>query len=464
MSIENRRTIKLCVTGFVVIMALLVSTSVFARGSAEARPDTYAIQMILWPGPESDAFAAVASHWNNNIGPDLGITVEVILFGRDQMHLRQEAIMAAGSDEVDVFQIGSVRYGRYLPFLEPIDPYFDDPEINRWGASPDNMMQGVLSPYIVDGNLMGVPRDVSVHYLYYRQDLMDELLSNSDWQARYRELSREHLGQAMDPKDPDDWTWDDYLAASYFFTRAYNPDSPTEYGNFTHGRVMGPTGFLWTNAMWGHGGDWYGPDGRVTFDTEASRRALEIWGTSFQQGLTPPGSVTGEYPESNEAMISGQVAMGVHWNAAFSTAIETPDSPVQGKFNIVAPPAGPEGRFAYNHSLGYALNTNSSHKRETMTFLTWLFTDEANEIYARAGGIPPVAPILADLTDMRPDFGVMADVLDNYGRALPPQTGAIEVLAAEYLSDIWTGSVSADRGLPELERDAQREIDEVMRR
>ena len=143
--------------------------------------------------------------------------------------------------------------------------------------------------------------DLSAHFLYYRSDLIEKLLAEADWQETYKKISLEQMGVEMIPKHPDEWTWDDYLATSFFFTKQYNPDSPVEYGNFTHGKVMGPTAFLWTNAYWSFGGDWFDADGKVAFDNEAARKALEIWKTSFGKGLTPPGSVNGEYAEDNEA-------------------------------------------------------------------------------------------------------------------------------------------------------------------
>jgi uncharacterized protein (DUF1800 family) len=34
----------------------------------------------------------------------------------------------------------------------------------------------------------------------------------------------------MVPKDPDNWTWQDWMATALFFTKDVNPDSPTRYG------------------------------------------------------------------------------------------------------------------------------------------------------------------------------------------------------------------------------------------
>ena len=297
-----------------------------------------------------------------------------------------------------------------------------------------------------------------MHFLYYRFDLIEKLLADADWQETYKKISLEQMGVEMTPKHPDEWTWDDYLATSFFFTKQYNPDSPVEYGNFTHGKVMGPTAFLWTNAYWSFGGDWFDADGKVAFDNEAARKALEIWKTSFGKGLTPPGSVNGEYAEDNEAFLAGQVALSVHWNAAYQT-LDAEDSPIHGKIAVTAPPAGPEGRFAYNHTLGVGISKYSEHKEDAARWVAWLYGDEAAKLYADAGGIPPSIQVLADMAEARPDFGYMADVVNKYGRNLPPTAGIIEDIACGGLSNAWTDVVTIDEGLAAVQADCSAEME-----
>ena len=66
--------------------------------------------------------------------------------------------------------------------------------------------------------------------MYYRTDLIAKLLSDPAWQAKYTEIAQAKLGKALAPKDPDQWTWDDYAATAMFFTKSINSDSPTRYG------------------------------------------------------------------------------------------------------------------------------------------------------------------------------------------------------------------------------------------
>jgi len=425
---------------------------------AFAADEMYTVRMVYWPGPESDAMQKVLEYFNDNLAEEAGFRVEQELFGRDQIMLKQEALMTAGSSDVDLFFTASRWLGKYYTFMEPVQPYIDNPDVNIWGSDTSGRIQAAVDGFRgMDGTLYGVPMDMSAHFLYYRSDYIDQLLTDPAWQETYKKISLEQMGVEMTPKDPDEWTWDDYLATSYFFTRQYNPDSPTEYGNFTHGKVMGPTAFLWTNAYWGFGGDWFDAEGNVSFDNDAARNALEIWKTSFSKGLTPPSSVTGEYAEDNEAFLAGQVALSVHWNAAFTT-LNADTSPIHEKIAVVAPPAGPEGRFAYNHTLGVGINKFSEHKDEAARWISWLYTEEASKLYAEAGGIPPHTTVLASMSDVRPDFGYMVDIVGKYGRNLPPTAGIIEDIACQDLSNAWTGVMPIEDALKSLQTNCEDEM------
>ncbi|HEX2980087.1 MAG TPA: extracellular solute-binding protein [Anaerolineaceae bacterium] len=423
-----------------------------------ASGDLYTVKMIYWPGPESDAMQKVVDYFNANKSEEAGFKVEQVLFGRDQMISKQEAVMAAHSSDVDIYFIASRWLGKYHQFLEPLDDYLADPEVNIYNADPKNTLQSAVDGLKwYDGKLYAAPMDISSHFLYYRKDLMEKLLSDAAWQEAYKRISKEQMGVEMTPKAVEEWTWDDYLAASYFFTKQYNPDSPTEFGNFTHGKVMGPTAFLWTNAYWGYGGDWFDADGKPTFNNEAATQATNLWKTFFEKGLTPPSSVNGEYPECNEAMKAGQVALAIHWNAAFNE-LNAADSPVKDMWAVTAPPAGPEGKFTYNHTLAVSLNIDSQHKKEAARWLAFLYTEEAAKLYAEAGGIPPVESVLNGMADTRPDFAEMVKDVADSGKNLPPTAGIIETMVCENLSNAWSGDVAVEDALADLQSAAEEEM------
>jgi hypothetical protein len=57
-----------------------------------------------------------------------------------------------------------------------------------------------------------------------------KLLSDKDWKAAYEKTSEKAVGKKLEPKDPKDWNWDDFVATAVFFTQQENGSSPTKYG------------------------------------------------------------------------------------------------------------------------------------------------------------------------------------------------------------------------------------------
>ena len=185
-----------------------------AVGASQASAE---VTVLGWPGgPEEAALRKAAEAYNAKASD--ADKVKLIFFNRDGFFDKLAADLAAGSKEFDVNLLATYAIGRYAPFMDPI-------------ALPDSakavFSDKVLATMLYGGKQYGVPTDLSLHFMYYRKDLIDQLMSDPAWKKRYEEISQKELGKTLDPKDPDQWTWEDWMATSYFFTKAINPDSPT---------------------------------------------------------------------------------------------------------------------------------------------------------------------------------------------------------------------------------------------
>ena len=56
-----------------------------------------------------------------------------------------------------------------------------------------------LEDYAVRGEQFGV-LDLSLHFMYYRDDLIDKLQSDAGWQKIYGEISQKYLGKTLSPR------------------------------------------------------------------------------------------------------------------------------------------------------------------------------------------------------------------------------------------------------------------------
>ncbi|WP_432515657.1 extracellular solute-binding protein [Nitratireductor sp. PBL-C9] len=429
--------------------ASMLAGSVFAAG-LWAGVASAEVTVLGWPGgPEETALRAAAEAYNAKDDVSDENKVELLFFNRDGFWDKLQADLAAGSDAFDLNLLATYSIGRYAPFMEPVE--LSDGAQALYGDA-------VLSTMQFDGKQYGVPTDLSLHFMYYRKDLIDALMSDDGARARYAEISKEHLGEALEPKNPDDWTWDDYAATALYFTKAVNPDSPTRYGTVLQMKNLLFNIMVWQSTARSHGGDWMDAEGNITVNSDAFREGLELYKMLYDAGATPRDSLSYEFAEANAAYAAGQVAAMVQWNAAAADLTNAEKSPAVGDATAtIAPPAGPESRATHIHGLGLGLNKSAGNKDGAKAFLKWLSTEEAALIYARAGGAPALsAEAVAAVAEERPDLVQLGEYAGAYGYVMNGGASAnalaIYELQAKEFTGYWSGQQDLDTALANVEK------------
>ncbi|WP_448516628.1 ABC transporter substrate-binding protein [Pseudothermotoga sp.] len=405
------------------------------------------VAMVYWPGPESEAMQKVVSYWNSGPGRQLGIEVEIINFSREGFWEKQETLLNARSSSVDIVFVATYIMGRLAPHLVPLEGFDLKPEV---------FIASALESMSYEGFLYGLPLDVSNHFLYYRKDLLDRLLSDQAWQSRYAELSQRYVGRKLSPKRPEEWTWDDYKAMAIFFTKRYNPDSPTAYGNVLQMKNLVYNIMIWNDVLWSMGGQWFDSEGKFNINTEPARKAASLFKDLYDMGTVPPGVTTYEFGEANEAFKSGNVFMMMQWSAAYNILTDKTQSPLIYDKVGIAPIPGPRPS-THVHSLGVALSKYSKKKDAALKFLSFLATEQAMKMYAENGGIPPVETILKAMGDRRPEFPLIADHVKKYGyvESTAAHTMAILEIMSNKLTAYWTGQIQLEVALQEIQKECE---------
>lgn len=397
------------------------------------------VTVLGWPGgPEEAALRAVTEIYNALPTTTEENRVSLLFTSRDGFYDKLAVDLAAGTTNFDINLIATYSIGRYAPFMEPIT--LSDEAEATFGDT-------VLSTMQFDGRQYGVPTDLSLHFLYYRQDLVDALLADDDARARYTEIAEEYLGEALEPKNPDDWTWRDFAANALYFSQSVNPDSPTRYGTVIQMQNLLFNMMVFHSWPRSYGADWMDEDGNITIDTEAWRKPLEMVKMLYDLGATPADSTSYEFAEANAAWNAGQIAAMVQWNAAAGELEEAQPDTV-----AIAPPSGPEGRFTHIHGLGLGLNAASENKEGATAFLQWLSTPEAAIAYANGGGAPGLAPETAALlAETRPDLVQSGEYASGYGFVMRGATGAhalsVYELQAQEFTGYWAGTQDLDTAI-----------------
>jgi multiple sugar transport system substrate-binding protein len=420
-------TYKTYLTSCAAMLALMAS-------AAQAE-----VTVLGWPGgPEEVALRAVADLYNAQEGLAEENKVELLFTSRDGFFDKLQVDLAAGTDAFDVNLIATYSIGRYAPFMEPIT--LSDAAGTVFGDT-------VLSTMQFDGQQYGVPTDLSLHFLYYRKDLIDALMADPAAVAKYTEIAQQYLGEPLVPKDPAEWTWDDFAANALYFSQSVNPDSPTRYGTVLQMKNLLFNMMVFHSWPRSYGANWMDEAGAITVDSEAYRTALTMAKMLYDAGATPKDSLSYEYAEANAAYASGQVAAMVQWNAAAGELMAA-----QAATGTLAPPAGPDGKFTHIHGLGLGLNKTAPNKAGAEAFLKWLSTKEAALAYARAGGAPGLTTeTTAELAAERPDLVQSGEYASKYGFVMRGATSAnalsVYELQAKEFTGYWAGTQDLDTAL-----------------
>lgn len=420
------------------VAALLTTAALPGLASAE-------VTVLGWPGGSEETALRAAVEVYNAL-PNTADTdkVELLFFNRDGFYDKLQADLAAGSDAFDINLIATYSIGRYAPFMEPVDLGTDAEKV---------FGKPILETMQFEGKQYGVPTDLSLHFMYYRKDLIDALMADDAAKARYAEIAKKYLGKELAPKDPDQWNWDDWAATALYFTKAVNPDSPVRYGTVLQMKNLLFNMMVFQSLPRSYGADWTDSSGKVTVDSDAYRTGLELYKKLYDAGATPKDSLSYEYPETNAAWTSGQVATALQWNAAAGELMNPDTAPAVAEDTaVVAPPSGPEGRKDHIHGLGLGLNKSSKHKEGAVRFLTWLASENAALAYAKAGGSPALAPdVVAKIAADRPDLVKLGEFAGAYGYVMNGATsaGALSVYEAQAkeFTAYWAGQKSLDEAL-----------------
>ncbi|WP_426989345.1 ABC transporter substrate-binding protein [Pseudarthrobacter sp. Y6] len=421
----------------VVGAALLAATALAAcspSGGTKEETATGTVKMVAWPGPEGDAMAKVVDVYNSNQGKKDGIKVELSLLSRQDTFSKETALMASKSADMDIYWTASYNVGQFAGSLEPLQ-----------GIDTGNYF-----PVAVDGlkykdELYGLPLDVSNHFLLYRKDLVDALLTDPSAQAEYAKISAAVLGTARAPKDPQNWDLDDYKAMAAFFSKAENVNSPTQYGTILQGKNLLYNTMIWNDILWGFGGNW-ASNGQASLDSDAGKKAVQLYADIYKNKWTSPDSSQAEFPETQAALQSGSAAFAIQWSAAFADLNNPAKSPqVAGKIAIAPVPGGK----THVHALAVSLNKYSNNKGAAKKWLTYLATPDAMTQYAEAGGIPAMPQVLEAKKSINPAFAQVSESISKHGFAEPvfPKTFNAYSKIAEDLSGAWVGQTPVDEAV-----------------
>ena len=264
-------------------------------------------------GQETKECADEAAAW----GKLTGNTVKVL--GAPQSSSERLALyqqyLAAGSTDIDVYEIDVIWPGVLADHLTDLTGKFDK-------ATIDQHFPSIIANNTVGGKLLAIPFFTDAGILYYRSDLLTKygLAAPKTWDELQSDAQKVMAGErAAGQSDMQGFVWQ---------------------GKAYEGLTV--NALEWVASS--NGGTIVDAGGHVTIDNPNAARAIDR-AAGWVGTITPKGVLNYTEEEARGVFQSGKAVFMRNWPYAWALS-QNPDSPVRGKVDVVALPAGEGGTSA----------------------------------------------------------------------------------------------------------------------
>lgn len=337
----------------------IAMAGVLASGAAWAETVSIACGAV---GKELEICKSLSDAWAKKTGNTVKI-VSTPNSTTERLALYQQ-LLAAGSGDVDVFEIDTIWPGI-------LGSYFIDIASYTKGAEKDHF-PSIIQNNTRDGKLIAMPIYTDAGLMYYRKDLLEK----------------------YGVKPPE--TWDDLAAVAKKVQ-----DGERAAGN------AGMQGFVfqgkayegltcnaleWVSSF--GGGTIVDPTGKVTINNPMAVKAIDT-AAGWIKTISPQGVLNYSEEESRGVFQSGNAVFMRNWPYAWPLA-QSADSPVKDKVGVTEiPKGGADGK--HTSALGgwqMAVSKYSKHPEIAADLVVFLTSEPSQKIWAIQGGYTPSIPAL----------------------------------------------------------------------
>lgn len=350
----------------------------------------------------------------------------------ERLSLYQQ-LLAAGSSDIDVFQIDVVWPSILAAHL--LDLKAD------LGAEAEAHFKAIVENNTVDGKLVAMPWFTDAGVLYYRKDLLEK--HNQSVPTTWQELTKSaQIIQKAERAAGQDKLW-----------------GFVWQGNAYEGLTCDALEWVVSH----NGGQIVERDGTISINNPKTEAALTL-AASWVGDISPEGVLGYQEEEARGVFQSGNAVFMRNWPYAWSLA-NSAESPVKGKVGVVALPKGrADGRSAATLG-GWQLSVSKYSKspQEAIDLVKFLTSYQEQKHRAVTGSYNPTIEKLyqdADVLKANPFFGDLYQTFVNATARPSTVSGrkynqvSKEFWEASY--SVLNGSVAPKTALANLERSLKR--------
>lgn len=240
------------------------------------------------------------------------------------------------------------------------DNFYTSADIRRC-FTPKN-----LSNCSYQGRIYGFPIIGGTQFLLYRRDLFTD-------PELCRKYKQDHKISLRPPK-----TWKEFNSIARFFTREFNPDSPTLYGTAIATSLNEELALEFEPRMWSYGGSFYNSRGLLCLNSPANAAAMTSFMESFrysEKGLFSNQVVFSEFARGHVAMIS----TFTEYSAEIQSSTHSEYLHRNGYSMI-------PGRIPTNVGWHFGVPNNCPQLEHSLSFFTWLSQRHTSYYMSIIGG------------------------------------------------------------------------------
>jgi trehalose/maltose transport system substrate-binding protein len=366
------------------LATLVAVMGLTAGGAAQAATISISCGAV---GAELEFCRTGAQAWAKQTGNEVQI-VSTPNSATERLALYQQ-LLAAGSGDVDVFQIDVVWPGLLGTHFLDLSSEFSTDEVSAHFAA-------IIENNTVDGQLVAMPWFTDAGLLYYRTDLLEKYGAKPPrtWQELYDTAKR--------IQDEERATGNDKMWGYVYQAKAYEG--------------LTCNALEWIDSF--GGGQIVDDKGKITVANDQAAAAL-TFAASTVGTISPEGVLNYQEEEARGVWQAGNAVFMRNWPYAWGLG-QAPDSPIHDKIGVAALPAGGEKGKSTGTLGGWqlAVSKYSDSPKEAVDLVRYLTSPTEQKRRAIEGAYNPTIQALYQDTDILEAAPFMGDLFETITNAV----------------------------------------------
>lgn len=329
------------------------------------------LSLLLLEGPTSHAMIQLIPHFEQTSG------VKVKYEQLNYKDLYRTINMEGSSDDatMDVFMLDIPWIQEFVQkkYLQELTPFVQ----KRGMRMLDDFLACIRNAFFDgSGPIYTIPVMVANQMLFYRRDLFENNNLN-------RMFFREYGIELHPPQ-----TWTEFNLMAKFFTRAFNPQSPVEYGT----SIVGFDSTLlieeFLPRQWSYNGRFVAKDGRIAINSVENAKALANLVDSYR--YSPPQSINYWWDDQLNEFSKGNLAMINTFNSHVSNMYDHQFRSLSNNITIGSIP----GNTPVLGGWALGIHKKSRLSEEGFAFMEWVTSNQLCVHNAILGGFVPKSKLV----------------------------------------------------------------------